>query len=137
MTKRAFTIPEVLIAALIMSLVFVATLGLFAQAFELSKKTALSYTAVNLAKNRLELARSMVDAGEVTDLPDLEETDTVVDASGGSDPEGEYKRTTTVTSNYGGKARLIKVDVVVAYKYRRTWMNTAAITVTTVYANTN
>lgn len=132
---KAMTIPEVLFACAIMSMVCVGTLLIFVQTVEISKKVNYKYNAIQLARNRLERARSVVDAGGFSSLSDLGETDSVLDSDGGSDPNGNFKRSTTITTSYSGVARLTKVEVTITYKYQETWKTNAAVTVTTIFGN--
>jgi hypothetical protein len=69
------------------------------------------YTAYNIAKNHIETLRTMSFA----ELSLANETDTMLNEDGVPDPEGMFKRTTIVTTNYTGNANLAKVDVKATY----------------------
>jgi prepilin-type N-terminal cleavage/methylation domain-containing protein len=64
------------------------------------------YTAINIAKNRMELVRTF-DYGQVNDF--LEDK-VIIDASGVSDTEGNYRRSTEV-SNVSSNLLELKITV--------------------------
>ena len=68
-------------------------------------------------------------------LTDLDETDMIIDSDGVSDPDGGFKRSTTVSPNHSGNARLTRVDVLLTYAHRGQWQDNAAITMTTVFTD--
>src|SRR4030042_2537684 len=100
--SRAITLVETLFSVVIVSLVMVSVISVFVHTVDLSRRIDYEYTATNLAKNRIERARSYISTHGFNTLPDLVETDTVVDSNGVSDLNGDLKRTTAVTTSYGG-----------------------------------
>lgn len=71
------------------------------------------YTAINIAKNRLELVRTF-DFGQVDDFL---ETDIIVDASGAPSSEGNYRRSTAVSMV---SSNLLELTVTVDIRNRQT-----------------
>ena len=67
------------------------------------------YTAVNIAKNRTELARTF----SYSTLPDFEESETPVDFSGEpiAEEQARYKRTTVVVINGGVTELTVTVKI--------------------------
>ena len=114
MKKSGVTLVEVLAASAIFGLVIIGVMGIFTVSVQTSKKINYEYTATILSKNRIERLRN-VNFGL---LSTAAETDTRVNSSGTADPDGEYLRTTTVTTSYGGSANLVKVQVDVYYEYQ-------------------
>jgi len=99
---------------------------------DISKRIDKEYVATNLAKSRVERARTIKVTHGFASLVDLNETDVIIGSDGVSDQDGEYKRSTTVTTNYNGNARLTKIEVAIVYKYRNEWKDSIAIVMTTV-----
>ena len=133
--KKGITLTETLFSVLIISMVLVGVIFIFVQTLEISKRIDCEYTAAHLAKSRIERARNIIGASGFDSLQDLAETDTIIDADGVPDPDGAFKRSTVVTTNYGGDAKLSKVDVSILYKHKGDWKDEAAVTVTTVLVN--
>jgi len=77
------------------------------------------YTAINIAKNRLELVRTF-DYGQVDDFL---ENNVVVDASGVPDAVGNYRRSTTVSNV---SSNLLELTVTVDLRNRQTLAFTPA-----------
>lgn len=105
---------EVLIALVIFA-VFIGAAGkLLLSHRALSDAAREHYTAINIAKNRVEQARTFgFDA-----LDSFNETDRNVDQMGDPDAHGRYRRTTVVahvTTN-----RLSEITVTVAIRNHRT-----------------
>ena len=135
LNKKGISLVEVLVSALIISFVLVGIILIFVQTLDISNRVNLDYTALNLARSRLERARTVQEAGGFNSLQDLYEADTLLDSSGNPDTDGSFKRSTTVTTNYSGNARLTMVVTEVVYKYRTSWRTGASSTLTTVFVN--
>jgi len=134
--KAGITLTEVLFAALILTLVLVGSLLVLTQTVDISKRVDYEYEAINIAKNRLEEARTTVDTGGFDSLStDLTETATELDTD--DDGTVDFKRKTQVSENYSGNPRLTKVDVTVTYKYRGVWKQDASIVMKTIFVNTD
>lgn len=130
--KDGVTLVETLFSAVILVLVVAGVLVIFVRTVDISKRIDKEYVATNLAKSRVERARTTKVTHGFDSLVDLNETDVIIDSDGVSDPDGEYKRSTTVSTNYNGNARLTKIDVTIVYKYRGVWKGSIAIAMTTV-----
>ena len=133
--KRGITLTEVLFSVAIISLVVVSVLLIFAQTVDMSRRVDHEYIATNIAKSRLERARTVIASSGFDSLPDLEEDDTILDEDGMPDPNGDFKRTTTVGANYAGNARLTEVRALATYRYGGEWRENAEIAITTVFTN--
>ena len=131
------TLVEILFSAGILTLVLVGTLAIFAHTVEISKKIDYEYTATTLAKGRLERARTVIDTNGFVSLTDASfgETDTVLDADGVPDDGGNFRRSTTVTTSFGGDALLTRVEATVTYRYMGEWKTNATVSMTTLFAD--
>jgi hypothetical protein len=69
------------------------------------------YIAVNIAKNRIERAKTL----EYSDLLLVKDNDGIVNTSGAADPDGFFKVTTQVTA---ANSNLMEVVVTVGIKNR-------------------
>ncbi len=130
--KDGVTLVETLFSAVILVLVVAGVLVIFVRTVDISKRIDKEYVATNLAKNRIERARTTKITHGFDSLTDLGETDTIVGSDGVPSPSGEYKRSTTVSTNYKGKTSLTKMDVTLVYKYRNEWKDSIPVTMTTV-----
>lgn len=130
--KDGVTLVETLFSAAILVLVVAGVLLIFVRTVDISKRIDKEYIATNLAKSRVERARTIKATRGFDSLAGLGETDTIVDTVGVPDLNGEFKRSTTVTTNYNGNSRLTKMDVTIVYKYRTEWKDSIPITMTTV-----
>ena len=90
------TLTEVVIASFLILLVMTSSYSLIIKSSELSRSARRHYVAISLAKNRLERARNFL----YNDLKLMAETDLNVNDNGNPDPEGRFRRTTTVNTNY-------------------------------------
>lgn len=135
--RKGMTIVEVLFSAVIVVTVMIGVLAVIIHTVTISKLIDHDYTATNIAKTRLERARSLVETSGFSALTnaDFGETDTRLDWDGAPDASGDFRRSTTVATSHGGNARLTEVEVEVEYNYRGTWKEDAAITMTTLFPN--
>ncbi len=133
--KAGVTLTEVLFSAAIIALVVVSVLFVFVQTVDMSKRVDYEYAGTNIAKNRIERVRALMESSGFDSLTDLDETDSPVNSDGVADPEGEFKRSTQVTANHLGNERLTEVDVQVVYRYRGEWKTQIPITMTAVFTN--
>jgi len=108
---------------------------MFVNTISISGRINSDYAATHLAKARIERARTVMATNGFNALTDLDETDTIIDSDGVSDPDGVFKRSTKVLPNYGGNVRLTRVDALLTYAHRGQWKDNAAITMTTVFTD--
>ncbi|MCX7591648.1 MAG: prepilin-type N-terminal cleavage/methylation domain-containing protein [Kiritimatiellae bacterium] len=111
--QSGVSILEVVIALTIFGIAVGAACGLIVGARTLADNARNHYTAINLAKNRLERAGAL--GFDV--LPLFQESGTLVDKNGNIDPNGNFRRTTTVTDV---KSNLRELTVHVEIRNRTT-----------------
>ena len=127
---KGFTLVEVLVSSLILTLVLVGVIAVFVQTVEISRRIDYEYTAANLARSRIEFARAVVKTRGFDALTQdaFGEEDTRIDAEGKpASATGEFYRTTTVTADYDGNARLTEVKVRVSYEFQGARTNDSAV----------
>lgn len=109
---------EVVIALFVFSMSIAGMCALAVIVKESSDRARDHYVAVNLAKNRLERAKSF----DFTQLYTFRESQSLVDLNGtpvsASDPRGDYRRSTIVTNVTDN---LTEVRVTVEIRNRQTW----------------
>jgi prepilin-type N-terminal cleavage/methylation domain-containing protein len=116
--RRGMTLVEVVVATFLILMVMAGSYLLIIQSSELSRTARRHYIAISLAKNRLERARNFL----YNDLKLMAETDLTVNDNGNPDPDGRFRRTTTVDTNYS--AGLTEVIVVVKIRNPHTGLFT-------------
>ena len=129
------TLTEVLISAGIITIVIVGVLLVFVQTVDLSKRINFEYTATNLAKSRLERIRAVFETSGFDSIVDSEETDTLINGDGISDPNGNFRRSTIVNENYNGDTRQTAVEVRLTYRYRGEWKVSATVVMDTIFVD--
>lgn len=134
-SKAGITTVETLISSVIIAIVIAGVLLIYAHTVDMSKKIDYEYIATNIAKSKIERARSTVEINGFSAMTNASfgEANTRLDSNGASDPNGDFRRTTTVTTNFGGNARLTRVEVKVEYSYRGEWKTAAAVTMDTLF----
>ena len=133
--SKGITLTEVLFSAAVIGLVLGGILMIFVNTIDISKKIDLEYTATNLARNRLERARSIMATNGFDFLANLAETDSIINSSGVPDADGDFKRSTDITSSFGGNVLLTRIDVSVAYRYRDDWKDDIATVINALLTN--
>lgn len=113
------TLVETMVAILVFGLLLGGMMNVTAASITAGKRAEYAYNAYNLAKNHIETLKSM----PFTNLANAAETDTYLDVSGTPDDDGDYKRTTTVTTSYSGDANLVQVQVQVDYRIKGAFAN--------------
>lgn len=108
---KGTTLIEVIGAIFVFSISLQALIAVYIQSIQVGKRLDCAYTAYNLAKNRIEVLRSL----NYTLLPSSAEDATIVNSDGNPDQNGAFIRSTTITSNYGGSALLTQAKVSVSY----------------------
>jgi prepilin-type N-terminal cleavage/methylation domain-containing protein len=129
-SQGGVTLIELMISVAIFAISIVALLDVFAQGQKMAYREEYAYTSFNIAKNRIETLKSI----SFSDLSASAETLTALGADGLPDPDGIYKRTTTVTPSYSGDANLTQVTVQVYYVFKGI-VNTLPIQLSTVIYN--
>jgi prepilin-type N-terminal cleavage/methylation domain-containing protein len=108
--RRGMTMVEVVIATALILVVMSGSYLLIIRSAELSRSARRHYIAISLAKNRLERARNFLYG----DLKLMAESDLTVNDNGNPDPDGRFRRTTTVDTNYSASL----TEVIVTVKIR-------------------
>ncbi len=115
--SQGFSLIEVMIALVILSISLLALAGLMVQSTRNSSWGSHLTEAATLAQDRLERFRAV---RPLTDIPEGANNDSVIGASG-----IRYTRTCTVTTNATGDARTITITV--------TWTDTVPHTITFIH----
>jgi len=92
-SKAGVTIVEAMVALSIFAVFITGTCKLMVMHRKTLDMARDQYTAVNIAKNRLELARAF----DFDQIPELNESPVTVDFKGIPSQDGLFQRTTTVT----------------------------------------
>lgn len=125
---QGFTLVEIAVGVAVFSLTFWSIVLLSFHTLERSKKANQELIATHIAKSRLEQLYNM----DYDSLPTMVETNAVVNEVGTSNANGQFRRTTTVTTNFDGRDDLTQVSVSVDYELRGEWEG-KPIVLTTVY----
>ena len=108
--RRGMTLTEVVISTAIILIVLASSYVLVVRAAELSRSARRHYIAISLAKNRIERARNFL----YDDLKLMAESDLTVNDNGNPDPNGRFRRTTNVNTNFAAGL----TEVIVTVKIR-------------------
>lgn len=92
--NRGLTLVESIVGICIFGIAIAGMCALVVSARELSDRARLHYTAINIAKNRLEKARTL----NFSMLDLFQENGVVVDYNGNPDPNGAFKRSTVISN---------------------------------------
>lgn len=111
-SRSGFTLVEVVIAIMILAMCVGGLCQLFVNVHQLSEMSRSHYIAVNIAKNRIERAKTL----EYADLALLCEIDGIVNSSGAFDPDGFFKVNTRIVPV---GSNLTEVVVIVGIKSRK------------------
>ena len=125
--NRGLTLFEVMLSVFIFIISISAVMSVYLSSMRMSKESTYAYTAFNLAKMHLEELRAM----SFSDLAAANELDTVLDADGDPNIEGEYHRATAVQTPYNGHSDLASITVTVQYTSRGK-VNTTPVTLASV-----
>jgi len=119
-----------------MAIIAVSILSLTIVSSSLSRRASYEYIAANIAKSRIEDARGLIKTSGFAALTNDKygETDTKLDQSGIPDENGDFRRTTTVTTNYNSNVRLTSVSVDTCY-YLNGKRSKRLINMTTLFVN--
>jgi hypothetical protein len=105
--RHGMTLTEVVVATFLILLVLSSSYVLIIKSSELSRSSRRHYIAISVAKNRLERARNFL----YNDLKLMAETNLTVNDNGNPDPDGRFRRTTIVNTNYAPGLTEVTVDV--------------------------
>lgn len=127
MRRSGFTIIEIVVSLIVLAVVMAGAYQVITVAARLRHSARNHYIAVVMANNRIERAKNF----EYKDLSLLAESNVVLDEDGAGDPNGWFRRTTTVNTNFA--SRLTELTVTVQIRDRATKeFKTQAETVTTL-----
>lgn len=112
-SRAGTSIVEVMIALLLFALFAGGACQMLVSHRQLLDMSRDHYIAANLAKDRLELARTF----EFEQIPDLEESQLVINGSGIPSEVGHFRRTTTVSTL---SSNLYELVITVDIQNRRT-----------------
>lgn len=111
-SRAGIALVESLVALTLLAVFLAGATKILLSHHEMSDMARAHYTAINIAKNRMELVRTF-DFGQVDDF--LEDK-VIVDSSGTPSTLGNYRRSTQVSSV---SANLLELAVVVEIRDRK------------------
>lgn len=129
---------EILFSAAILGTVIVGVIAILAQTVGISTRVDHEYTAALIAKSRIERLKASLDTNGFAMLTaaNFDETDTLLNADGVADNNGDFRRTTIITTGHAAEARLTRAEVTVEYRILGQWMAPQReITITTVFTS--
>lgn len=131
--KKGITLVETLFSAVIIALVIGGVLLVFVHTVDMSKRINYEYAATNIAKSWIERIKSAIETSGFASITQANfgESYTKLDSNGGPDPNGNFRRSTTVNDTYG--TRLTRVTVEVEYRYRGEWETDSPIVMNTLF----
>ncbi|MEA3489212.1 MAG: type II secretion system protein [Candidatus Omnitrophota bacterium] len=104
---RGMTLVEVLVTAVLISIVTVSLIATVVQSSSSSRHIDMVYTSSFLAQRRIDLMKRF----DFDEVPAAEETDVRIGADGTIDTEGDYFRTTGVYTSSNPYLLRVKVSV--------------------------
>ncbi len=124
--RAGVTLVETIVALAVLSVFTTGVCKLLLSHRKMSDMARAHYTAINIAKNRLELVRTF----DFDQVGNFIEDKVVVDASGVPSTEGNYRRTTQIGTV---SANLLELTVTVDLRNRKTLAFTPAKEVLATY----
>jgi len=117
--KKGLTLVEVIFSLAIVGLVLGSAIAVFVQTTRSSKTIDCTYSAVGLARMRIESARHLIDRSGFEELTQAKfgEDKVRINSDGFPDREGDFYRTTTVVTDYDDNAYLTSVEVSISYVF--------------------
>lgn len=109
-----FTMVEVMIASSVLLLFLGGFLSAFLIGIRTLDMTVNHYRANAIARNRIQRARSFA----FDSLPLLEESEVSIDRFGNADTQGEYRRTTVISTNTATAPHTVQIQVGVRFPLR-------------------
>lgn len=113
--QRSMTLVEVMVSMSLIAIIAGAVLALLIQNMKMGQTIDYNYVAVNIAKSRIDRIRELRRDKGVSNLYTAAENNITVNRNGLPDSNGDFKRTTVITTNFGGNSNLTKVEVTVTY----------------------
>ncbi len=110
------TLVEVMVSLGLIALLGGGILALLVENTKAGQAMDYNYAAINIAKSRMDRVRELRRDKGYDYLSTAAETDVKVDREGNPDENGEFTRSTSVTTNFEGKANLTQVVVTVSYQ---------------------
>lgn len=107
--RSGLTLVEVLIAVGLLGMMMAGFYAVISASTRTRIMAHNQYVAVTIANNRIERAKHM----RIEELPLLVESGTPVNNLGSPDPDGPFKRTTTITPNQNGDPLVTRISVTV------------------------
>lgn len=104
---EGFTLVEVTVSLFLFGMVMWGAYQLVIRTGRVAQSGRDHYVAVHLANNRIERSRNYL----YENLSQLSESSLVVDGSGSPNNGGQYRRTTTVITNYGANVTKLHIRV--------------------------
>jgi type II secretory pathway pseudopilin PulG len=124
--RTGMTVVETIVALTIFAVFMTGACKLLMSHRRVTDMARAHYTAINIAKNRLELVRTF----DFEQVNNFEESRVVVDESGIPSPIGNYRRTTVIDNV---SSNLVQLTVTVDLRNRRTLAFTPSKEVLSVY----
>ena len=112
---RGATIVETIVALTILAVFISGAVRVVMSHRQLTDKARAHYTAINIAKNRVEQVRNMRRA-DYSQIAAMIESDTLVDKDGDPAPvnQAKYSRTTNISGT--SVSELLEIEVIVKIK---------------------
>jgi prepilin-type N-terminal cleavage/methylation domain-containing protein len=113
-SRSGFTLTEVMVASTIMMIFIAGFLSAFIMGMRTLDMSINHYRASAIARNRIQRARSF----DYDSLTLLEESEARIDQYGNSDPNGTFRRSTSITTNTATAPHTIQIEVGVRFPTR-------------------
>ncbi|MFH1394947.1 MAG: hypothetical protein ABIH09_02185 [Candidatus Omnitrophota bacterium] len=107
--KKGITLIEVVIAATLVFIAVISIGALVTQSSVFSRRIDTIYTASYLAQRRIDLLKRL----DFSQISSAVESEVRISNDGNIDPNGDYTRTTEITTDFEGDSHLIQVKVTV------------------------
>jgi len=104
--KTGFSLTEAIVSMALLAIVIAGSYSLIVSSASAIRSARNHYIAVNIGKARVERARNF----NYGDLNLLAESDVVIDDNGNPLSGGDFRRSTTVNTNYQPNLTCITVD---------------------------
>ncbi len=112
--SKGVTLMETMLAVLVFGTVVGTMMEVAAQNLTMGKRADQVYNSYCIAKNHIETIKAL----PFSDAANAAESNVLVDSLGVPTLSGDFKRSTTVSTNYTGDTNLVSITVSVDYKVR-------------------